>query len=151
MENDTVKLSKSNFVAYKKGEISKEYKINHKSMGTGSFGTVKKAIHLSTGQERAIKIIKKEEQDEDKFFLEVDILSKLSHPNIMQIYEFFDDNKNFYIISELCSGGELFDMISDKGTLTEYEAAVIMKQLLSCICYSHKNNIVHRYYFLILF
>ena len=141
---NNIKLSKSNFVAYKKGNISNEYKISGKPLGHGSFGTVRKAVHRLTGQERAIKILKKADQNEDKFFLEVEILSKLSHPNIMQIYEFYDDSTNFYIVSEFCSGGELFDMITDRGSLSEYEAAQIMKQLLSAISYSHKNNIVHR-------
>jgi serine/threonine protein kinase len=41
--------------------------------------------------------------------LEVNILSKLTHPNIMHIYEFYEDKANYYIVSELCKGGELFD------------------------------------------
>jgi calcium-dependent protein kinase len=62
----------------------------------------------------------------------------------MQIYEFYDDNTNFYIVSELCKGGELFDMISEKGCFSEQEACPIMKQLLSAITYCHQNHIVHR-------
>lgn len=144
MVDKSMKLTRSNFISYKRGSIASEYKISSKALGSGSFGTVKKVLHKKTNQERACKILKKSDQDVDKFFLEVEILSKLSHPNIMQIYEFYDDNKNFYIISELCKGGELYEMIIKKGFLTEYEAAVIMKQLLSAICYSHKNNVVHR-------
>ena len=62
----------------------------------------------------------------------------------MQIFEFFDDNKNFYIVSEFCSGGELFEKISEKGAFTEQEAASLVKQILSAVYYSHQNNIVHR-------
>ena len=62
----------------------------------------------------------------------------------MQIFEFYDDSTNFYIVSEFCKGGELFDMITRKGCFSEKEAAPIMKQLLSAICYSHKNHIIHR-------
>jgi calcium-dependent protein kinase len=136
-------VDQSLFVAYKKGIISKDYTMG-KPLGSGSFGTVRIATHKATDQKRAIKIIKKAEQDEDKFFLEVDILTKLSHPNIMRIYEFYDDAKHFYIVSELCSGGELFEQISEKGQFTEKEAAQILKQILSAIVYSHQNNIVHR-------
>jgi calcium-dependent protein kinase len=136
-------INKSNFISYKTGSITKEYTFG-KSLGSGSFGTVRLATHKLTGQTRAVKILKKSEQDEEKLFLEVDILSKLSHPNIMLIYEFFDDNTNFYIVSEFCSGGELFDTISEKGIFTEKEAASIMKQIISAVCYSHTNNIVHR-------
>lgn len=101
--NDIIIINKSIFVAYKKGSISKEYSFG-KPLGAGSFGTVREAIHKLTGQSRAVKILKKSEQDEEKLFSEVDILARLSHPNIMQIYEFYDDNTNFYIVSEFCSG-----------------------------------------------
>jgi calcium-dependent protein kinase len=138
-----IKISKENFIVYKKGNITAEYTFGP-ALGSGSFGTVRKATHKLTGQTRAVKILKKAEQDENQFKLEVEILCKLSHPNIMQIFEFYDDAKNFYIVSEFCSGGELFDMISDKGTFSESEAAFIMKQLLSSVYYCHQNSIVHR-------
>lgn len=138
-----LKVDQSLFVSYKKGIITKDYTMG-KPLGSGSFGTVRIATHKATDQKRAIKIIKKSEQDEDKFFLEVDILTKLMHPNIMRIYEFYDDAKHFYIVSELCSGGELFEQISERGQFTEKEAAQVMKQILSAIVYSHSNNVVHR-------
>ena len=62
----------------------------------------------------------------------------------MEIYEFYEDKANFYIVSELCKGGELFDKITEKGCFKEAEACPIMLQLVSAICYSHSNNIVHR-------
>ncbi len=145
MENKQIslKINKANFIAYKTGSITKDYTFG-KNLGSGSFGTVRQAVHRGTNQIRAVKILKKSEQDEEKLFLEVDILAKLSHPNIMQIYEFYDDSTNFYIISEFCSGGELFDTISEKGSFTEKEAANILRQILSAVCYSHQNNVVHR-------
>ena len=142
-KSSTVLINKSNFVAFKSGSITNDYTFG-KNLGSGSFGTVRQVLHKPTGQTRAVKILKKSEQDEQQLILEVDILAKLSHPNIMQIYEFFDDSKNFYIVSEFCSGGELFDTISDKGVFTEKEAAHLLKQIISAVCYSHTNNIVHR-------
>ena len=62
----------------------------------------------------------------------------------MQIFEFFSDNKNYYIVSEICPGGELFEKISEQGAFTEKAASEIIKQILSAISYSHINNIVHR-------
>lgn len=142
-KESNIKINKANFIAYKTGSITKDYNFG-KNLGSGSFGTVRQAVHKQTGQTRAVKILKKNEQDEEKLFLEVDILAKLSHPNIMQIYEFYDDQTNFYIISEFCPGGELFDTISEKGVFSESEAAHLMKQMLSAVCYSHQNNVVHR-------
>lgn len=140
---DQLKFDKSTFVCYKTTKINEEYLLGE-TLGQGAFGTVRKAVHKVTGQERAIKILKKRQQDERKLFLEVSILSKLTHPNIMEIYEFFEDKANFYIVSELCKGGELFDKITEKGCFKEAEACPIMLQLVSAICYSHSNNIVHR-------
>ena len=62
----------------------------------------------------------------------------------MEVYEVFEDSKKVYIVSEYCKGGELFDIISKKRNFSEKEACIIMEQLLSGICYSHKNGIVHR-------
>ena len=136
-------LQKSNFISSKTTPISKEY-IMGKTLGKGAFGTVRLCVHKATKQTRACKILKKANQDMQALYEEVEILSKLSHPNIMQIYEVYNDKTNFYIVSEFCQGGELFDATSKKGSFSENEAARIMKQVLSAICYSHQNNIVHR-------
>lgn len=61
-----------------------------------------------------MKIIKKKniiKEEEDKLFAEMNILKKLDHPNILKLYELYEDSKHFYLITELCTGGELFDKI----------------------------------------
>lgn len=136
----TLKLSKSNFISSKTIPISKEYTLG-KTLGSGAFGTVRLAVHKATKQTRAVKVLKKSNQDINLLMREVEILSKLSHPNIMQIFEVFQDQSSFYIVSEYCKGGELFDILSQKGSLSEKDTAHIMKQVLSAISYSHKNNI----------
>ena len=72
------------------------------------------------------------------------ILSQLDHPNILKIYEYFEDEAKLYIVTELCTGGELFDRIIENGKLTEADACVVMKQLLSSVAFCHELNIVHR-------
>jgi calcium-dependent protein kinase len=141
---DNIKISKGNFINYKKGLIENDYTIGD-ICGSGAFATVRKVTNKVSGQVRALKIIKKQKgQDSARMYLEVEILKKLVHPNIMQIFEFYEDKKNFYIITELCEGGELFDQIVDKGSFNETEAAWVMKQLMNAINYIHSNNIVHR-------
>lgn len=51
------------------------------------------------------------------------------HPNIIKIFEFFEDEKSMYIVTELCTGGELFDRVVEKTKLDEIEAAQIMQQV----------------------
>lgn len=77
-------------------------------------------------------------------FREINILSGLDHPNIVKMYEFFEDEKRYYIITEICKGGELFDEIVNRGNFTERDAAVLIKQVLQCVNYCHQNKIVHR-------
>lgn len=65
---------------------------------------------------------------EQKFFeAELSILRKLDHPNIMKIFEVFEDNVNYFLVTELCQGVELFETIQAKVRFSEYEAAEIIK------------------------
>eukprot|EP01017_Pseudomicrothorax_dubius_P023101 TRINITY_DN2479_c0_g6_i1.p1 TRINITY_DN2479_c0_g6~~TRINITY_DN2479_c0_g6_i1.p1 ORF type:complete len:402 (+),score=120.69 TRINITY_DN2479_c0_g6_i1:84-1289(+) len=75
---------------------------------------------------------------------EVNILRTLDHPNIIRIYEYYQDEKALYIVTDLCSGGELFDKIIEKKFFNEREAAKILKQIISAVLYCHKHKIVHR-------
>ena len=53
------------------------------------------------------------------------------------MYEFFLDDKCYYIVYDLCRGGELFDEITQRGKLPEKEAAVLLRQILICVNYLH--------------
>lgn len=66
------------------------------------------------------------------------------HPNIVKIYEFGQDYKNFYIVTQFCSGGDLIAKISKAKYFSEMQAAQYMKQVLSAVCYCHARNIAHR-------
>ena len=140
---DGIKFHKEDIISHKSSNITKEYTFG-KTIGKGAYGQVRLAIHKATKQTRAVKILSKSKIDLEALKNEVNILSKLTHPNIMQIYEIFDDKANMYIVSEYCKGGELFDVIEKKGNFTEKDACTIMKQLMSAICYSHQNNIIHK-------
>ena len=142
MSNNII-IKKENLIIHKTHNISKEY-ILGKTLGKGDFSHVRLAIHKDTKQDRAVKIIQKKKVDMKRLLAEISIVSKLSHPSIMEVYEVFEDTKKVYIVSEYCKGGELFDIISKKRNFSEKEACIIMEQLLSGICYSHKNGIVHR-------
>jgi len=75
---------------------------------------------------------------------EIAILKDLDHPNIVKMFEFLEDDKRIYIVTEICKGGELFDEILNRSKFDENDAAVVMKQLLSAINYCHTKKIVHR-------
>ncbi len=62
----------------------------------------------------------------------------------MKLFEFFQDEKRYYIVTELCTGGELFDKITKKQIFGEKDAAKYFKQILSAVVYCHAHHIVHR-------
>lgn len=68
----------------------------------------------------------------------------MDHPNIIRLFEVFEDEKDLYLVMELCTGGELFDRIIKSGHFSERYAASIMKQILSAVAYCHKNDVMHR-------
>ena len=139
-----LKVEKKNFIVCKKGIIENEYVIGE-IVGSGAFATVRNCIHKETKQERALKIINKKKQlDPNELYLEIDILKQLVHPNILSIYEFYEDTKNFYIVTEKCEGGDLFDSVVSKGSFKESDVRSIMEQLLSSVYYFHGKGIVHR-------
>ena len=63
---------------------------------------------------------------------------------MLKLYEYFEDEKNVYLITEICRGGELFDKIIDEEFFSEKEAAIIFKQILQSLNYCHGQNIAHR-------
>lgn len=139
-QQQNVSISKETLVKISKEPLSKNYSIIG-DIGSGSYGTVKKVRHKKLGEERAMKIINKKSESAQN---EVEILRKIAHPNIVKVFEIYEDSRKYYIMNELLEGGELFEVISQQGSFSEADAAKIMKQLLSAINYLHSKNIVHR-------
>mmetsp|Transcript_22316 Transcript_22316/g.21560 ORF Transcript_22316/g.21560 Transcript_22316/m.21560 type:complete len:478 (+) Transcript_22316:302-1735(+) len=118
-----------------------------KDLGTGAFSVVKLAIHKSTGKSTAVKIISKKklsEEDLASLVTEISILCELNHPHIIKCYETFDEGAEFYIVTELVAGGELFDRIVAKTNYTEKEARDLIKMFLETMTYMHEEGVVHR-------
>ena len=70
-------------------------------------------------------------------FSEMNILKNLDHPHIVKLFEFYQDSKNYYLITEYLAGGELFTRIKNLNHFSEKKAADVMKQILSAIVYCH--------------
>lgn len=121
------------------------YEFGETNMGEGSYGAVRKGTHRKGGQVRAIKIISKTMiKLLPKFRQEIEIMKSLEHPNIVRLYETYEDAAFIYLVMELCEGGELFDQIIAQGFFTERAAAIAVKQMLSAILYLHNHQVCHR-------
>lgn len=141
----TMLIKKATMIRKNNQPISNVYKIDQKVLGQGTYGTVRKCTHLLTKQKRACKTISRMKiKNWERFKNEVKILQTLDHPYILKLYEYFVDEKNVYLITELCGGGELFDKIIEREHFQEDYAANIFRQILQGVNYCHANNIVHR-------
>lgn len=139
-------FSPSSFVKAAVGNIYDKYEFAD-AIGAGGSAKVIAAVQRGTGERRAIKIIQKglcSEESRRTFINEFDILRRTDHPNIVKLYEFYEDHNNFYLVQELCSGGELLDMILKQHVFSESRAAEYIRQILAAVTYCHSMNIVHR-------
>mmetsp|Transcript_19750 Transcript_19750/g.19862 ORF Transcript_19750/g.19862 Transcript_19750/m.19862 type:complete len:377 (+) Transcript_19750:111-1241(+) len=123
-----------------------KYKIGD-TLGEGAFSVVKLATDKQTNARVAVKCINRTNlppEDEVSLRQEVEILKSLHHPNVVKCYDFFEEEKYFYVIMEILEGGELFDRIVKKTFYNEKDARDLVFILLSAIKYCHDRGIVHR-------
>ncbi|XP_011867469.1 PREDICTED: uncharacterized protein LOC105561778 isoform X2 [Vollenhovia emeryi] len=119
-----------------------------KKLGQGTYGKVQLGINKETGQEVAIKTIKKckieTEADLIRIRREIQIMSSVQHPNIIHIYEVFENREKMVLVMEYAAGGELYDYLSERKVLGEHEARRIFRQIATAVFYCHKHKICHR-------
>ena len=118
-----------------------------KDLGNGSYGVVKK-VCLKKNPEtiRAMKIIEKNKYlsiDNDKLLDEIIILKNLDHPNIVKLYEFFEDEKNYYMVSEFCDQGDLYDKMQKLFYMNQIVVKFLMEQVLNAVAYLHSRGVFH--------
>ena len=132
-------------------DVRIKYHINPKEIGHGHYGVVRKCMDRETNIWYAIKSIRKSKVGKvDVLKREVALLKECDHPNIIKLIEVHEDQKYLHLITELCTGGELFDRIiektqSDEGHFSEQDAANLVRCILDAIAYCHdQKGIVHR-------
>ena len=118
-------------------------------MGKGSFGTVWSGVHRKAKTACAIKIVDKNKVGENPVYHklmmdELKVLEDTDHPNIPKVYALLEDKKNYYIITELISGGNMLDKMMKMQKISENKTAKVIKQVLLCLNYMHKKMITHR-------
>jgi len=114
-----------------------------KVLGEGSLGNVELVQHKGSGRFYALKSIITELISES-FLMElrneVEVLRGLDHPNIVKLYETYEEGKNMYLVMQSCTGGDLYSRLP----YSEFDAAKIISSISSAVAYMHKRNIIHR-------
>lgn len=126
-------------------DVHAKYDFEAKELGHGHYGIVRLATHKVSKEKFAIKTIRKAKVSKyDALKREIDILRACDHPNIIRLVDVHEDEKSIHLVQELCTGGELFDKIIERGHYTEHDAKQIMYKLLLAVNYCHDKGIVHR-------
>ena len=145
-----IKINQKNFVVRRKKNIYDVYE-KIKFLGEGAFGSVYKIRRKNSGTReiiRALKEISKDAlnnnlQSEIELKNEIEVLKNLDHPNIMKIYEYYEDDKNIYLINEFCGGGDIAGLNDQFGIFPEFLLKYIMFQVFLAISFLHSNKVVH--------
>ncbi|VUZ40359.1 unnamed protein product [Hymenolepis diminuta] len=124
--------------------VDKDYKISE-FLGSGKFGDVNKCQEKATGHELAAKVVPYYSSDEKEAVMnEVEIMCRLRHPRLIQLYDVFVQPDRITLIMELITGGELFErVIDDNFELDEATCEKFMRQILQGVEYIHSQHIVH--------
>lgn len=116
-------------------------------LGKGNFAIVRLGIHRLTQCQVAIKIVEKNDLDQDnlnKIYREIEIMRTLHHPNIIQLYQVMETDSMMYIVTEFAANGEIFDHLVSNGKMDETRACFVFSQILAAIHYCHTHGVVHR-------
>jgi len=118
-----------------------------KSLGVGAYSVVKECTHKKTKIIYAVKYVLKDKlsvEDENALKDEIEILQTLKHENIIHLKDHYNERDNYYLVTELMSGGELFDRIVAKTFYNEKEARDLCKIVFGALAFCHSHNIAHR-------
>lgn len=127
-------------------DFEKHYNVS-RTLGQGSFATVKLAQEIETKEKYAVKVIKRsalKKDDEESLYNEIQILHSNLHTNIVKLHAVYHSSHSINLVMELMSGGELFDRVVEKEHYSEAEAKSAIFQILTAIEFIHSKDIVHR-------
>eukprot|EP01026_Neomeris_dumetosa_P050353 TRINITY_DN4412_c0_g1_i1.p1 TRINITY_DN4412_c0_g1~~TRINITY_DN4412_c0_g1_i1.p1 ORF type:complete len:392 (-),score=46.63 TRINITY_DN4412_c0_g1_i1:2722-3744(-) len=126
-------------------DFLKRYEVSE-TVGVGGFAVVKRGVDKQTRQDVAIKVVDKSRYGagDNSLEREIEVLTKVDHPNCIKLFAVYITNRKVYIVTELVSGGELLDRVTARGNYSERHAAILISQILEGVKYLHGHGIVHR-------
>ena len=140
-----LKILPSTFVRANEHPFIHVYKLGA-SIGSGHSGEVCRCVHRDSKEERAVKMFRRRAMGvrETRRSQEVEILRLVDHPNIVRVYEYFEEPKWIYLVMEYCKGQPLQQKIHSRYQFSEQSAATIIRQIFLVATYLHDKSIIHR-------
>ena len=131
-------------VEIRTSKFTKFYTVKEE-LGKGRFGVVFKCIDNKTGKEHAAKIVKcAKEQDKDDVKHEIEIMNMIRpHKRLLSLSDAFATDTEMVIVTELVTGGELFEKVIEDEYIDEAEVCSYMKQILEGVQHMHERDILH--------
>jgi tRNA A-37 threonylcarbamoyl transferase component Bud32 len=125
--------------------VEEMYEVSTQHLGRGHYAVVYQGKCKKTGRLVAIKKIKRFLTDEKRLRAEIAVLRKVKkHANIVELIEVFETPREVHLVMELCTGGELFERLADKGPYSEADCGRHIKDMANAVAYLHDNGIIHR-------
>ena len=140
-----IPITSRHVIVQKRGNPFQDYEVLEK-LGEGTFGKVFKVKNKNNNCIRAMKQIDKRflnNIDDSEVGKEIEILKKLNHPYIMKLYEYYVNDDNLFLISELCDEGDLQKKMKKIGKFPEFIVKIIMLQVFKALMYLNKKHIIH--------
>lgn len=109
-------------------------------IGEGSFGLVKLGMDVASNERFAVKCVPRS----PLALFECNVLRALHHPNIVELYETFEDEKMLYMVLELIDGGSLMSLVKNRRFLSEQDTRIIFQHICDAVFHCHQNGIIHR-------
>lgn len=144
----------ANTITGRLSNIEYKYHVDATILGTGYHGSVRSCVDRTTGRKFAVKSISKNDPKVKPGALvrEIMLLQEMDHDNIINLVDLFEDQDYVHLVTDLCTGGELFDRIVERSTnptggtncFSEEEASKTVYQILKAVQYMHKQGVVHR-------
>ena len=137
------------FFVLRGAHVNKKYRFK-RLIGQGSFGVVHRVVHIASGQERVCKTVRKGNSSlpPGQLESEIRIIARLDHPNVVRMYEFFQEEHEVHLIQEFCNGGDLLKRIKhsikQQTPMPHRLVANIVRQILAAVAFMSHNRTLHK-------
>eukprot|EP00927_Polykrikos_kofoidii_P014648 TRINITY_DN16458_c0_g2_i1.p1 TRINITY_DN16458_c0_g2~~TRINITY_DN16458_c0_g2_i1.p1 ORF type:complete len:909 (-),score=109.02 TRINITY_DN16458_c0_g2_i1:23-2749(-) len=135
-------------------ELPQKFYSLREQVGSGNFGKVRLAMHRTSGFERVMKTVHLQSEETpdgnhlDKTLGEINILAHLDHPHILRVYESFHAGNDVHIVTDVCAGGDLFDIVRENAVdgkhCPEPLTIRIFTQVLQAVAHCHDRGVMHK-------